>query len=58
MTTKPPEGECEGLSGDGKLTYLHVRHYAAPSVSYNPALPRGQGRAATDGVVRLGGRVQ
>ena len=53
MTARLPEGKCEGLSDDGKFILLRQVHR-----SCNPLPPRGQGRAATDGVVRLGGRVQ
>ena len=50
MTTKLPE--CKGLSDDGRLIMLRR------VVHRNPSSPRGQRQAATDGVVRLGGRVQ
>jgi hypothetical protein len=53
MTARLPEGKCEGLSDDGKLIMLRQVHR-----SCNPLPPRGQGRAATEGVVRVGGRVQ
>ena len=34
MTSKLPEGECEGLSDGGKLVYLHPRHHAAPAAPF------------------------